>query len=249
MTNKGWMLAGALAGLVGAGCGGEGTLKLSLYGEDFAESGIPAEEVSDGWALTFDEVKVTVRDAEARRDGDDDAQVTFAGPRELNVAEDSGGEGQELASATVPSGAYGDVTWRVDGFHIKGAAVRGGETKTFEWSFDTDTRYLACESSAEVPSGGEATAQLTIHVDHLFFDGLFDDEPNVAFDLIAQADTMGNADGAITRDELEATDLRTQARYGVGSTGITDLWSFIRYQVTQVGHIDGEGHCETERLR
>ena len=39
----------------------------------------------------------------------------------------------------------------------------------------------------------------------------------------------------------------TLANYQVGSTDIMDLWHFIEHQTTTIGHIDGEGHCETIR--
>ena len=67
--------------------------------------------------------------------------------------------------------------------------------------------------------------------------------PNVAFDLIAASDA--NADGAVTQEELAAVDITAEARYQVGSHDIKDLWSFIAYQATTVGHINGEGHCES----
>ena len=38
----------------------EGTVDVTVYGEDFIEKGIPAEEMTDGWAVTFDRFVVTV---------------------------------------------------------------------------------------------------------------------------------------------------------------------------------------------
>ena len=64
------------------------------------------------------------------------------------------------------------------------------------------------------------------------------------FDLIAAAD--GDGDGDITQAELEAVDLRPLENYQVGSTGITDLWKFVFDLPSTLGHIDCEGHCESE---
>ena len=51
----------------------------------------------------------------------------------------------------------------------------------------------------------------------------------------------------VSQAELEAVDIRPLANYQVGSTDIMDLWHFIEHQTTTIGHIDGEGHCETIR--
>jgi hypothetical protein len=119
----------------------------------------------------------------------------------------------------------------------------GGEVVTFAWAFDSDTLYSPCEIDTELAADGEASAQITIHADHLFYDDLDSSTPDVAFDLIAASDA--NADGAVTQEELAAVDITAEARYQVGSHDIKDLWSFIAYQATTVGHINGEGHCES----
>ena len=90
--------------------------------------------------------------------------------------------------------------------------------------------------------GGIVATVLTLHGDHLFYDDLFAAEPNVAFQLIADSDT--NADGEVTMAELRGKDIRPEAAYQVGSTGIVNLGDFIAYQTGSLGHIDGEGHCE-----
>jgi hypothetical protein len=90
--------------------------------------------------------------------------------------------------------------------------------------------------------------QLTIHGDHLFYDDLVAEEPFVSFDLVASADK--DADNAITQAEIEATSITAPSRYGTGSTGVAgNLWAFISFQTSTLGHIDGEGHCAvTDRL-
>ena len=128
--------------------------------------------------------------------------------------------------------------------YIAGSATKGEEVKTFAWGFATRTQYKACESEALVKAATSATVQLTIHGDHLFYDDLFSETPSVRFDLIAAAD--GDGDGDITQAELEAVDLRPLENYQVGSTGITDLWKFVEHLTSTLGHIDGEGHCESE---
>ncbi len=247
-----------LGALLLSACGGDGRLTVAVWGEGFAEEGIPASEVSDGWAISFEQATVSLGEVEVRETdaaADSEPAASEGAFRQVDVTAASNGEGHELFSAEVPAGSYGNVRWRIGGpgasaqpaLRVVGSAVKGGVTKRFDWSFDNDTRYVACESEAEVTGGGEARVLLTLHLDHLFFDSLVDEEPSIAFDLIASADA--DSDGNVTEAELRAIDLRTQARYGVGGTGITDLWSYLRYQATNVGHIDGEGHCEVERIR
>lgn len=258
---------GAVA-LAAGGCGddpGEGTLEVRIYGEEFIEEGIPADE-TDGWEIAWDSFLVHVSDVTAAR-GSGEPGFADATGRVFDLTAASQGVGHAVTSATVPSGAYDRVAYRVspasadsvagnasaadvatmvDGglaLYAAGTATKGAEVKRFAWAFAAPTRYAECESEARVPAGGTGTAQLTIHADHLFYDDLVSEEPNVAFDLIAAADTDG--DGEVTQAELAALDITGEARYQVGNrTDITDLWAFITAQVATVGHIDGEGHCE-----
>jgi hypothetical protein len=126
---------------------------------------------------------------------------------------------------------------------VEGTAIRDDQTKAFSWSFDTDTTYFDCQTGQVVPDDGEATSQITIHADHLFYDDLESPEPDIAFDLVASADA--DADGVVTAEELRGVDITAHERYQVGSRDIDDLWTFIQAQTATLGHIDGEGHCET----
>lgn len=119
-----------------------------------------------------------------------------------------------------------------------------------------------CVSGVDRTSGlvitpnGRATAQMTFHLDHFFFDSLVAEEPNVRFQ--AYAATAGD-DGTVTFDELAAqrlADLRdidgsplvedgAQVVYDPASAPLAtqDLRSFVFHQATTLGHFDGEGHC------
>jgi len=254
-----------------SGCGGEeetpageGRLSVEIWGEEFIEQGIGAEVFSDGWAVQFDTFLVAVDGVTSGRgaaapDLVDDTQrifdLTQAGPT-------------LLGSGVVPAGRYDHTDYRVgpatgaavagnataaqvalmtdSGYSVyaAGSATRGAQTKTFRWGFASDTRYVACESTAELVDGGEATVQLTIHADHLFYDDLFAEDPAVTFDVPASADA--NGDGEVTQAELGAFDLTALANYGTGSTGVEDLGAFVAQLTATLGHIDGEGHCHTE---
>ena len=236
-----------------------GSLRITMYGEDFIEDRVPADEVIDGWEVVFSKFLVAAHDIEA------DGRM-LPGSYVLDLRPSSDGEGHEVGVLELPSGAVGTVGYRIApasaeaagnasdediaamaeaGYSIRavGTATKDGVTIAFDWGFGTDTHYAACETEADVREGGEGVSQLTIHSDHLFYDDLDSEEPNVAFEIIASADA--NADGIVTAAELAAVDITGHSRYQVGSRDITDLWSFIEAQTTTVGHIDGEGHCET----
>ncbi len=249
-------------------CEGETELlTVRVWGEAYIEEGIPTDAFVDGWSVKFDRFLVSVGEVEVASSAGGE---TLAEPRfqVFDLARPSDGAGHQLTGAEVSPGRY-DVTaftiapaadlvagnastadletLRAGGFslYVVGSASKGDVKKTFRWGFTTRTRYDACESLAQVRGGEPADVQLTIHGDHLFYDDLFSDSPNVTFDLIAGAD--GDGDGEVTQAELSAVDLRPLANYQVGSTDIVDLWRFIEQQTTTLGHIDGEGHCEATR--
>ncbi len=255
-----------LATLFLLACGEKpGTLNVTIYGEEFIEKGIPADEFSDGWKLDFTKFLVSLGEVSAAR-GHETPVLSDATYRVFDLTKPSSGMGQAVLSAEVPGGAYDHVGYRIApppaeaqlgnasaadlsllsqrgyALYVEGTAHKGSLEKTIKWGFTGKTAYEGCHSTARI-DGAAATSQITIHADHLFYDDLFSAKPNVAFDLIASADF--NRDGEVTSGELAAVDISTEERYQVGSTDIRDLESFISYQVGTVGHIDGEGHCET----
>lgn len=254
----------AMAALLLCACddapAGEGTLRVTAWGEDFIEQGIPADAFVDGWSVTFDAFVVSL-------DAIDAQGVSLPGTYVLDLSQPSGGAGQVLGPLSVPAGetpalswslsaATGDAITDVDGkvldamvgagasIWARGVATRGDEVKTFDWALDISSRYVECDTGVPLEENQSADAVLTVHADHLFYDDLDSEEPNVAFDLIAAADSDG--DGAVTIEELKAQSLAGQTRYQVGGRDIDDLHAFIVEKARTVGHINGEGHCEIE---
>ncbi|MGH1342538.1 MAG: hypothetical protein ACRBN8_13340 [Nannocystales bacterium] len=253
-----------IAGLLLCACDdasdGEGTLRVTAWGEAFIEEGIPEDAFVDGWSVTFDAFVVSV--------GAIDAQgAALPGTYVVDLARPSGGAGQELGPLTVPAGqapalswslvaASGDAVTDLDGdvldamvgadasIWARGVATRGNEVKTFDWALDVPATYVDCDPGVSVGTDQSTDGVLTVHADHLFYDDLDSEEPGVAFDLIAASDADG--DGAITMAELRAQSLSGQTRYQVGGRDIADLHGFILAQARTVGHINGEGHCEIE---
>jgi len=241
---------------------GEGTLGVEIWGEDYIESGIPAGELADGWAITFDRFLINVGAISVAEEGADPA-VTEPGFRVFDLTATTGPE--QIVAVTAPAGTYdhtvytvapassasgagnaadADVQLVADGgfaVYVEGAATDGAETVTFAWGFSRTTVYDPCHSIAVLGDGGSASVQLTIHGDHLFYDDAVSEEPELRFADIALADA--DADGEVTRAELEAYDITVLPDYGVGSLDIDNLWGFIEHMTTTLGHIDGEGHC------
>ncbi len=248
---------------------GEGTITSTVYGEEFIEEGIPADVFSDGWAVQFDAFLVSIGNPRTEGEG----EVGDAAFHIVDLAQPSKGEGYALAKYAAPGGYYehhgyqlapnadavglnvepADVeAMKAGGYSIwlRGSATDGATTKAFDWGLSLAMTYSECEMGQSI-DGANVVMQSTIHADHLFYDDAVSPEPAVAFQLIANADGAdgSQADDTITLAELAATDIRTQARYQVGSSTtpagapIENLRQYIELQATTVGHINGEGHC------
>lgn len=251
----------AALGLLTAACAdpGQATLRITAYGEEYVERGIPADALSDGWSVEFHRFLVAIAEVEASGE-------PLSGAFVVDLTRPSDGEGHLLGALTLPAEGVPELSYRVAppieaptpvsataddvaalvdaraSLLVEGTATRGAEEIGFSWIWATDTRYEQCASTAELAQDPEPTSQLTFHADHLFYDDLDSPTPNVSFDLVAAADA--DANGEVTEAELRALDITTQARYQVGSRDVTDLWAFIEVQTGTLGHIDGEGHCE-----
>jgi hypothetical protein len=261
------VLFGVVASSVACG-GGEGTLRLTVWGEEFIEEKIPAAEVEDGWEITFTKFLIVVGEVEiASKAGQKAADLKETKLFDLRKK----GE-QSLVDAKIPAGTWDALGYAVlpakadtmaaegiaeadlkmmkeQGYSVyfEGTATKGGEIKTFAWGFKTEARYKGCRSEkAVVQAGGTAKTQLTIHADHFFYDDLESEDAKVRFDALAAADKDG--DGKITLEELAAVsgaDFAALSSYGVGRfSQVTDLRAFVEHLSRTLGHIDGEGHCD-----
>ncbi|TNE47749.1 MAG: hypothetical protein EP343_18375 [Deltaproteobacteria bacterium] len=254
-------------GMVGCG-GGQGTLKLTVWGEEFVEDKIPASEVEDGWEITFTRFLIVVGQAKlATRSGTTGPDIAALKVFDLKQA----GKHTFMEQA-VEATAWDNLTYKVapatsateagnasaadlklmqdNGYsiYLEGKATKENVTKTFAWGFKTDTTYAGCESKAVVSAGSTATAQFTIHADHFFYDDLESNDAKVRFDAIAQADK--NDDGVVTVEELagvSGAEFAGLSTYGVGRfSEVKDLHAFVTQLSKTLGHIDGEGHCNVQ---
>ncbi len=241
---------------------GEGVLALELWGEEFIEERIPASELADGFEVTFDKFLINLGGFSVAQEGNSPVieepamkvwDLTREGPFDIASTVAPVGEYthtaysivKTISSATAGNVAQADLQLMIaEGYsiYVSGAATKGATTKAFTWGFDTETTYDPCHSEASLIDGKEATVQITIHGDHLFYDDAWSDTPKLRFNDITLADV--NDDGEVTPAELLAYEINPLPNYGVGNLDIDNLWDFISHMTSTLGHIDGEGHCD-----
>ena len=271
-----WKKAVVIFGILGIGVGGglacddegdekeagEGTLKVTLWGEEYIEEGLPDDVFADGYTVTYTKFLISLSEISTAEDGASPAftasdmkiwDVTKTGPVDID-------------SKTVPAGDYTHTAYRIspasagavsgnaadddvqhmidDGLsvYVEGTASDGTTAVSFAWGFDTDTTYDPCHSTGALAADGKATIQITIHGDHLLYDSAISEEPDLRFNDIALADSDG--DTIVTEEELLAYNITALPNYTVGSLEIDNMYDFIAHMTSTLGHIDGEGHCE-----
>jgi hypothetical protein len=229
------------------GCG-SGTWTVNTWGEEYIEDTIPAEIFEDGCSVSYESFEVAMSGV-ALLDGDgtevgvvDGEQVfdlTAAGPHDVGSAEVSATHYANARYMIAPSDQLGGSS-----VVAAGTLTCGAESVTFDWAFDTDTTYECEPADLTIPAGGEDSTQYTIHGDHLFYDGLENEDAVVRGQAVADADA--DADGAVTLAELEAVSVATLG-YEVGQySEVTNLSQFVSFLTQTLGHVDGEGHCQVD---
>lgn len=249
-----WISIAGLGFGVLSGCGddgddgaGSGTATFTVWGEEFIEDGIPADEFADGWSVGFDQFLLSLGGISVRdRAGNGDElegswllELTRPGPHELGSLELTAKAWPLVGYAVRPvtaatkvhaSARAEDLERMQDGgfsVFVSGSATRGDVTKTFAWGFTNATRYSNCVSEVdgkEVPgiivsNGGDEKVELTIHGDHFFYDDLASESAVPRFAAIAAADADADDDGEVTLAELDAVPLVAieEGTYGTGS--------------------------------
>lgn len=164
-----------------------------------------------------------------------------------------------------------DLTRMVAGgfnYLIEGSATRGPDTYTFSWGMKNPTRNANCTNGIDgtdgfvVKNNTTTDAEITIHVDHMFWDTLGTEIAKLRFDPIAGA---SRDDKVVTFDELRAqalSDLRgpdgTALRdasgglvtYDPGTARLPEptLAAFILASAASQAHVNGTGLCTVSAL-
>lgn len=119
-----------------------------------------------------------------------------------------------------------------------------------------ETDFGPCEidgvSGVSIPSGGAQSLALTLHGDHLFFNG-FPTGSEGGVMRLAQwlADCDLNLDGEVTNAELAAIDLTALSEIDerfqlTGDLAAGTVHDYIAAQLKTQGHINGEGECAVD---
>lgn len=138
------------------------------------------------------------------------------------------------------------------------------DTIDFDFCVPAETEFGPCESDTgiegiTVTEGQTTNVTLSIHGDHLFFNGF----PTGAEGSVSRraqwlADSDLNADGTVTQTELEsiteddfgtlfADPMDGESGYSLENAeiegGLTNAWQYVRAQLRTQGHFQGEGEC------
>lgn len=150
--------------------------------------------------------------------------------------------------ADIPSSAV------EDGESDLGYACYKNAELSFSWRLEADTLFGPCGvdglPGVAVSSSGNSNASLSIHGDHIFFNG-FPTGAEGGIKRLAQwlADCDLNLDGEVTADELSAlstADVLDSSLFQLGGSPVENLDSmltYVRAQLKTQGHFQGEGEC------
>lgn len=257
----------------------------------FPVPGVEELAFADGWSVRFDKYLVGVgRVRVASADGavahvDDEVVVVdlTAGEQPIFRFEDLPARrwddfGYDVLAPHAGARRVGavsdeDLQRMVEGgfnYWIEGEATKGERRVTFRWGIAAPTRNDRCENAADGTDGvvvrNNATAayQITLHLDHLFYDrlGSHDDGARMRFEAIAavadedgaipwealaaqRIDDLRDATGASLRDE-DGEVLRYDPAGIPGADG--SLQAYLRAASRSQGRFNGEGVCRNRAL-
>jgi hypothetical protein len=236
-----------------------GNLIVTVWGEEYIEESIPSSEFKDNWSISYSKFIVNIESlngADTDMDGIWGIDLTKSGPHTIF-------NGQAKATSVAPLSysitqtSNESVNFNIESkdfelmksenysVFVEGVARKDGSEIQFSWGFTSNTLYNECHATGLVGSDDSQPTQLTIHGDHLFYESLVDSQAGLRFQVIANADT--NSDSIITKQELEdfsGLEFTSLDNYDVpADSNIDNLWDYLSAQVTTIGHIDGEGHC------
>ncbi|MBL8679979.1 MAG: hypothetical protein JNK05_12470 [Myxococcales bacterium] len=258
---------------------GSGSIAVNVWGEDYVANEIPAADVEDGWRIQFSKFYVHISNIQFGATGSTQRNTLLAtgrvfdlkqAPMPLTIGVATGVEArrQDIVQFELSTTAANSIAHNISeseltmmktnryALYVEGTATHPMQGMySFRWGFSTSTRFTNCQDDMGargivVTSGATpSNAQVTIHADHLFYDGLQNSDAKVRFNAIAGADR--NMDRMISLDELAMVDLTTlpMGQYRTGSApNVNNLRDFVTALVGTVGHFNGEGHCDEMRF-
>jgi len=243
----------------------------------------------DGWSLEFEKYLVAVADLELAATDDGvgfasdvvyvadlhlgDVDLDELGPLgarrwdRVSFTVRPPEDGDEIVAAAGVSGADVDamIAGRFD-IYAQGRATDGTRELTFAWGLRNPSRNRDCTNGIDGTAGlvvrnnSVTEGEITIHVEHMFWDTLGSEDAELRFAPIA---AMADEQGAIAFDALAAQSLSDMRGpdgepllaedgaalvYNPGSFAISDLQAFILAATRSQAHLGGEGLCTIEPL-
>jgi hypothetical protein len=153
-------------------------------------------------------------------------------------------------------------------YWIEGTATKGADSITFAWGLSNPTKNADCTNGLDntdgvvIRSNATTEAEITIHVEHLFWDTLGSENASLRFDALA---AVAGADKDLTTEEIATQTLAnlkdasgmplkdgngSPVIYNPGSVPLAsqDLWAFIQASGASMAHLNGEGLCTISGL-
>lgn len=271
-------------GAVEVRASGEGA---ATKGYPFAKNGVRIAFV-DGWSVRFSKVLVSLGDV--RLASADDA-VAFEEPS-VRVVDLQKGDAVLFGREGIPARRWDRFSFRVvvpppdaelrgvdvadveqmraggHGTWLEGRAEKGEAVYTFAWGLANPVRATNCTNGVDgtdgivVRRGATSTAEITMHLDHVFWDTLGTEISKLRFDAIAGA---SRDDRVVTWGELEAQSLddlrgpdgqplRDESErplvYDPGPVPLPrrTLAEFVLATTASQAHLNGTGLCTVTRL-
>lgn len=153
-------------------------------------------------------------------------------------------------------------------YWIEGTAEKGADSIAFAWGISNPTKNANCTNGLDdtdgvvIRSNATTEAEITIHVEHLFWDTLGTEGAGLRFDAIA---AVAGGDMSVTSEEIATQtlanlkgadgmplkdDMGMPVIYNPGSVPLAsqDLWAFIQASSASMAHLNGEGLCTINGL-
>ena len=239
---------------------------------------------ADGWTLQFDKVVASFSGFELKTSDGDDAGLT-AGPvvADLHLGKPELWNFEDIPAQrwdrvgyryTPPTAkarkanAVDDATLKrmIDegySLYIEAALDKGERHIELQYGFAFDVTQTRCVNGMDGTDGivvAQAAineAQITVHLDHLFFDSFATDGAKLRFDPMAavapEKDPLSLEDLAAQDNLSDLKDASGQSlnlTYDPGSELVPtpeNLEQYVEAAATTTGHWNGEGHCHYAR--
>lgn len=279
------LLALALLTLLGCGDASRGTLRVMANGEAAAVQGYPVTidgdtiALEDDFTIAFEHVYVGLSELRLETAEGDSANVVVEpvvidlarGPAQMWEVEVPAQRWDRVSYRTHVPGhddrIIGDVSFNAVhamlvaqyATYVLGTATQSGETYTFAFGFPA-VQQSRCENGdgtegIVVRTGAVTEAEVTIHLDHIFFDSLASNTPAMRFEPFAAASFSNDVVNAfLTQPITDVRDRNGDPIMSGGNVVVYDPGPFALSPMTveqfvlaagrTMGHWNGEGHCE-----